>query len=73
MGAAALDAWWQRDGHRPALANAYGPTETTINATVARCSAEDSPLGIGRPVANARVYLLDAHGEPVPVCAVGEI
>jgi amino acid adenylation domain-containing protein len=73
VGAAALDAWWQRDGHRPALANAYGPTETTINATVARCSAEDSPLGIGRPVANARVYLLDAHGEPVPVGAVGEI
>ena len=73
VGAAALDAWWRRDGHRPALANAYGPTETTINATVARCRAEDSPLGIGRPVANARVYLLDAHGEPVPVGAVGEI
>ncbi|WP_440531934.1 amino acid adenylation domain-containing protein [Variovorax sp. YR566] len=73
VGAAALDAWWQRDGHRPALANAYGPTETTINATVARCSTGDSPLGIGRPVANVRVYLLDAHGEPVPVGAVGEI
>ncbi|WP_432728639.1 amino acid adenylation domain-containing protein [Variovorax sp. W6] len=73
VGAAALDAWWRREGHRPALANAYGPTETTINATVARCRAGDSPLDIGRPVANARVYLLDAHGEPVPVGAVGEI
>jgi amino acid adenylation domain-containing protein len=73
VGAAALDAWWRRDGHRPALANAYGPTETTINATVARCRAEDSPSSIGRPVPNARVYLLDAHGEPVPVGAVGEI
>ncbi|RTQ35418.1 amino acid adenylation domain-containing protein [Variovorax gossypii] len=73
VGAAALDAWWRREGHRPALANAYGPTETTINATVARCHAGDSPLDIGRPVANARVYLLDAHGEPVPLGAVGEI
>jgi len=73
VGAAALDAWWRREGHRPALANAYGPTETTINATVARCRAGDSPLDIGRPVANARIYLLDAHGEPVPVGAVGEI
>jgi amino acid adenylation domain-containing protein len=73
VGAVALDAWWRRDGHRPALANAYGPTETTINATVARCRAEDSPLSIGRPVPNARVYLLNAHGEPVPVGAVGEI
>jgi amino acid adenylation domain-containing protein len=73
VGAAALEAWWRRDGHRPALANAYGPTETTINATVAHCRAEDSPLSIGRPVANARVYLLDAHGEPVPVGVVGEI
>ena len=73
VGAAALDAWWRRGGHRPALANAYGPTETTINATVARCRAGDSPLDIGRPVANARVYLLDAHREPVPVGAIGEI
>ncbi|MCR6479407.1 non-ribosomal peptide synthase/polyketide synthase [Variovorax sp. ZS18.2.2] len=73
VGAAALDAWWQRRGHRPALANAYGPTETTINATVARCRAGDSPLSIGHPVPNARVHLLDAHGEPVPVGVVGEI
>src|SRR6185436_6473607 len=28
---------------------------------------------IGRPIANARIYLLDAHGEPVPLGAVGEI
>ncbi|MGF6351683.1 amino acid adenylation domain-containing protein [Variovorax sp. W2I14] len=73
VGAAALDAWWRRGGHRPALANAYGPTETTINATVAFCRAEDSPQSIGRPVPNARIYLLDAHGEPVPIGAVGEI
>ncbi|MBX9403188.1 amino acid adenylation domain-containing protein [Lysobacter sp. BMK333-48F3] len=73
VGAAALEAWWRRDGHLPALANAYGPTETTINASVARCRADDPPGSIGRPVANARIYLLDPQGQPVPLGAVGEI
>ena len=73
VGAAALQAWWQRPGHRPALNNAYGPTETTINASVAVCAPGDVPGSIGRPVANTRIYLLDALGEPVPLGAIGEI
>src|SRR4028118_1301310 len=28
---------------------------------------------MGRPLANARIYLLDSHGLPVPLGAVGEI
>ncbi|MET0399320.1 MAG: non-ribosomal peptide synthase/polyketide synthase [Longimicrobiaceae bacterium] len=55
-----------------ALWNHYGPTETTVNATAGRV-AEADRVGIGRPVANARVYLLDAHGALVPPCVPGEL
>ncbi|MFD1299856.1 amino acid adenylation domain-containing protein, partial [Lysobacter gummosus] len=70
---AALQAWWSRDGHRPALSNAYGPTEATINACIVDCSAQTSALSIGRPLANMSIYVLDAHGEPVPEGVAGEI
>ncbi|UZW58360.1 non-ribosomal peptide synthetase [Lysobacter enzymogenes] len=57
-----------------ALFNAYGPTETTVWASYARCdeSAADAPP-IGRPVANAQAYILDAQLQPLPVGAPGEL
>ncbi len=70
---AALAAWWSRGGHRPALSNAYGPTETTINASVADCAPQANPHSVGRPLANTAIYLLDAHGGPVPEGSPGEI
>nr|WP_292627582.1 amino acid adenylation domain-containing protein [Mesorhizobium sp.] len=55
--------------------NAYGPTETTVCATTWSCPADfdGANVPIGRPIANARIYLLDAHGAPVPFGAVGEL
>ncbi|HET8774745.1 MAG TPA: amino acid adenylation domain-containing protein, partial [Thermoanaerobaculia bacterium] len=54
--------------------NAYGPTESTVCATAQVC-AEPYPdsVPIGPPIANLRTYVLDAHGEPVPVGVEGEI
>ncbi|TJV92763.1 MAG: amino acid adenylation domain-containing protein, partial [Mesorhizobium sp.] len=61
---------------RARLINQYGPTEThvvTEHRLVADPSCWPQLPPIGRPIANTRIYLLDAHGAPVPVGAVGEL
>lgn len=52
--------------------NLYGPTEATANASAARLLPGDA-VDLGRPVADARVYLLDAHLQPLPAGMSGEI
>ncbi|WP_367889933.1 AMP-binding protein [Neorhizobium galegae] len=56
------------------IVNAYGPTEATVCATVWSCpdDFDGSVVPIGRPIANTRIYLLDAWS-PVPFGAVGEL
>ncbi|WP_157654448.1 AMP-binding protein, partial [Burkholderia ubonensis] len=55
--------------------NAYGPTEATVCTTTWRCPSDfdDTAVPIGRPIANTSIYLLDTHGQPVPLGAVGEL
>ncbi|WP_367125565.1 amino acid adenylation domain-containing protein [Streptomyces phytohabitans] len=67
------DALWEELASRPELSvhNFYGPTETTVNAVTARVSGE-APV-IGRPVAGARAYVLDAGMHPMPVGMAGEL
>jgi len=73
-------AAWMRAVPGPLrLFNTYGPTESTIVATVhelQRESVEQDPLReipIGRPIPNARIYVLDADLRPVPVGVPGEL
>ncbi|HEY6924562.1 MAG TPA: amino acid adenylation domain-containing protein, partial [Steroidobacteraceae bacterium] len=57
-----------------ALYNEYGPTETTVWATAYRCEPDDEgAIPIGRPIANTKIYLLDAYRQPVPIGVPGEI
>ncbi|MDH4551618.1 non-ribosomal peptide synthetase [Pseudomonas sp. BN607] len=59
------------------LHNVYGPTEATVDST-AWTLPPHAPLPtqappIGRPIANTRLYVLDAHDRPVPLGAVGQL
>ncbi|MFF8675982.1 amino acid adenylation domain-containing protein [Streptomyces sp. NPDC015242] len=73
-----LRPWAERHGlDSPALVNMYGITETAGFVTHHRITPADlaDPHGrpIGRPLADLRVYLLDAAGRPVPPGATGEM
>ncbi|MFJ5557155.1 amino acid adenylation domain-containing protein [Streptomyces sp. NPDC093250] len=52
--------------------NLYGPTESTVDALVARVGDSDRPL-VGRPVAGTRAYVLDERLRPVPPGVTGEL
>lgn len=56
-----------------AVFNLYGPTETTIWATYARCSGRKAKPPVGRPISNVQIYILDRELQPVPIGVSGEI
>jgi len=58
------------------IINHYGPTETTVGAiayNVADRETNAKTVPIGRPLANAQVYILDEKLEPVTVGVPGEL
>ena len=55
------------------LWNMYGPTETTVWSSTCRLRSGQPPILIGRPIANAQIYILDRCQQPVPLGVTGEI
>ncbi|NCR24962.1 MAG: amino acid adenylation domain-containing protein [Microcystis aeruginosa LE13-04] len=53
--------------------NAYGPTETSVCATVEKWTDATEKITIGRPIANTQIYILDSHLQPVPIGVPGEL
>jgi amino acid adenylation domain-containing protein len=55
------------------LHNLYGPTEAAVDVSAWACAPGESPVPIGRPIANIDLRLLDRSFRPVPVGAPGEL
>ncbi len=55
------------------LWNLYGPTETTIFATLKQILKEDEKIYIGRPVANTQLYILNKENRLAARGTSGEI
>jgi natural product biosynthesis luciferase-like monooxygenase protein len=58
---------------RGAVHNMYGPTETTIWSATYRLNGAEPSVPIGRPIANTELYVVDAHGQPLPPGVPGEL
>jgi thioester reductase-like protein len=79
------DAWYVADHNRARrvlgdatrLINSYGLTETTIDSSFFEGETSSLPetglAPIGRPFANVRLYVLDAHTQPAPIGVPGEL
>ncbi len=56
------------------LVNGYGPTEATVFCTTYSTTSNlQRTMPIGKPLANTRIYVLDAARNPVPQGVQGEI
>ena len=55
------------------LWNMYGPTETTVWSTIERMHSGESPITVGKPIANTTTYVLDHKQQLVPTGVAGEL
>ena len=75
LGGEAIDPdLWDELGNRTQLRsyNFYGPTECTVDASIAPIAADTEPT-LGAAVAGGGMYVLDSGMQPVPSGAEGEL
>ncbi|MBW4685857.1 MAG: amino acid adenylation domain-containing protein [Komarekiella atlantica HA4396-MV6] len=69
-----LITWQQQVSQRVRLVNSYGPTETTIVATLCDLSGSmASEVPIGKAIPQVQTYVLDPYLQLVPVGTPGEL
>jgi len=61
---------WSQNLH---FINAYGPTENTVCASAAVCFPGMDAVSIGKPIANTRIYILNAQHQLQPLGIPGEL
>ena len=72
---AELAARWHAVSPGGEIVNEYGPTETVVGCCVHTAAPGDASgsVPIGRPIANARLYVADARMGLLPAGAAGEL
>ncbi|ODG96163.1 non-ribosomal peptide synthetase [Nostoc sp. KVJ20] len=60
-------------GKKRRFFNCYGPTESTVIASISSCEPNGKKPSIGQPLSNIRIYILDTHHQPLPVGIPGEL
>ncbi|MET0649250.1 MAG: condensation domain-containing protein, partial [Pyrinomonadaceae bacterium] len=67
---------WESFGGRVEIVNEYGPTEATVGCMIHRYDPDadtGARVPIGRPAANAHVYVVDGRGREVGDGVAGEL
>ena len=66
---------WRSIAPQIRLINEYGPTETVVGCSIYEVPQEWDGGGSvpSAPIANMRMYVMDAHRQPVPIGVMGEI
>lgn len=69
--------WLETDGCHIEIVNTYGPTECTDICAFYRIKEpadfRDKSVPLGKPVFNARLYIVDRHNRLMPVGITGEL
>ncbi|MDQ0416423.1 fengycin family lipopeptide synthetase D [Croceifilum oryzae] len=60
-------------GENRTFLNAYGPSETTVDASVGICKPGETKPSIGKPIVNKQIYILNEDQGLQPIGVPGEI
>ncbi|MBX4266311.1 non-ribosomal peptide synthetase [Clostridium estertheticum] len=55
------------------MVNEYGPTENSVLSTMMRNVNLETPISVGKPISNTRIYIVNENNRIQPIGVVGEL